>query len=207
MKKEVKVLLVIVITLLGFNANAQFGAKAGLGVSSWTLKDRDTNAGQQLFNAGFSFHTGFGYEIELGDNASLEPALMFTQKTFSIESTNLTNYAKVKTSFVEMPFNAKIYVVDLGSEARLYALGGGYVAYMLSAKSNGNKLNIGNKDSDVYKTLDGGLNIGAGVKLFESLNVDLSGAIGIANLSSDQTNGLVSKLNVVRLTVTYQFGG
>jgi len=98
-------------------------------------------------------------------------------------------------------------VVDLGDAARLYALGGGYVGYMFSAKSNGNKLDIGNKSTDSYKNLDAGFNIGAGVKLFESLNVDFSGGIGIANLSNNQSNGLVSKLNVVRLTVTYQFGG
>ncbi|MBM1105596.1 PorT family protein [Aurantibacter crassamenti] len=202
-----KVLIVMVIGFLGFNAQAQFGVKAGLGVSSWTLKDRNTNAGQELFNAGFAFHTGFGYEIELGDNVSLEPGLLYSQKTFSIESTNATNFTKIKTSFVEMPVNVKVYVVDLGDAARLYAIGGGYVAYMLSAKSNGNKLNIGNKSSDIYKTLDGGLNIGAGVKLFDSLNIDFSGGIGITNLSSDQSNGLVSKLNVVRLTVTYQIGG
>jgi len=207
MKNTVKVIVVMVICLTGFNTYAQFGVKAGLGVSSWTLKDRDVNAGQELFNAGFAFHTGFGFEIELGDNVSLEPALMFSQKTFSIESTNTTNFAKIKTSFIEMPFNAKVYVADLGDSARLYALGGGYIAYMFSGTSNGNKLDIGNKSTDTYRSLDGGLNIGFGAKLFDALNVDLSGGIGIANLSSNQTNGLVSKINVVRLTMTYQFGG
>lgn len=207
MKNTVKVIVVVAVCLLSFNTYSQFGIKAGLGVSSWTLKDRDVNAGQELFNAGFAFHTGFGYEVELGDNVSLEPALLFSQKTFSIESTVETNFAKIKTSFIEMPFNVKVYVADIGDAARLYAIGGGYVAYMFSGKSNGNKLDIGNKSTDTFRSLDGGLNIGVGAKLFDALNVDVSGGIGIANLSSDQTNGLISKLNVVRVTMTYQFGG
>jgi len=207
MKKVTKVFAIMAVGLIGFSSYAQFGVKAGLGVSSWTLKDRDVNVGQELFNAGFAFHTGMGFEIELGDNVSLEPALLFSQKTFSLESTANTNFAKIKTSFVEMPFNVKVYVVDLGDAARLYGIAGGYVAYMFSGKSNGNKLDIGNKSTDTFKSLDGGLNIGVGAKLFESLNVDFSGGIGIANLANDQSNGTVSKINVVRLTVTYQFGG
>lgn len=207
MKNTVKVIAILAVSLLSFNSYAQFGVKAGLGVSSWTLKDRDVNAGQELFNAGFAFHTGFGYEIELGDNVSLEPALLFSQKTFSIESTNATNFAKLKTSFIEMPFNIKVYVADLGDSARLYAIGGGYVAYMFSGKSNGNKLDIGNKSTDTFKSLDGGLNVGVGAKLFDALNVDVSGGIGIANLANNQSNGTASRINVVRLTMTYQFGG
>lgn len=207
MKKIIKVIAVVAFGLLSSDLFGQFGVKAGVGVSSWTLKDRDVNVGQELFNAGFAFHTGFGFEIGFSDNVSLEPALMFAQKAFSLESTATTNFAKVKTSFVEMPVNVKVYVVDLGNFARLYAIGGGYVAYMFSGKSNGNKLDIGNKSTDTFKSLDGGVNVGVGAKLFDSLNADITGGIGIANLANDQSNGTVSKINVVRLTVTYQFGG
>ncbi len=207
MKKIKSVVVTMVFGLLSFSSFAQFGVKAGLGVSNCTLKDRDVNASQELVNAGFAFQTGFGFEIDFGDMVSLEPALLFSQKGFSIESTDAFDFTKVKTLFVEMPVNVKVYVVSLGNSARLYALGGGYVAYMVSGKSNGEKIDIGSKSTDDFKALDGGLNVGVGAQLFDALNVDISGGIGIANLSNDQTNGLTSRLNVVRLTVTYQFGG
>ncbi|WP_273565426.1 porin family protein [Maribacter halichondriae] len=207
MKKIKIVIITIVFGLLSFNSFAQFGVKAGLGVSNWTLKDRDVNASQELVNAGFAFQTGFGFEIDFGDMVSLEPALLFSQKSFSIESTDAFDFTKVKTLFVEMPVNVKVYVVSLGNSARLYALGGGYVAYMVSGKLNGEKIDIGSKSTDDFKAMDGGVNVGVGAQLFDALNVDISGGIGIANLSNDQTNGLTSRLSVVRLTVTYQFGG
>lgn len=52
-----------------------------------------------------------------------------------------------------------------------------------------------------------GINFGAGVQFFEALNVDLSASIGVTNLSNDVRNGLKNKNSVIRLTVTYQFGG
>ena len=204
MKNIVKVILVSTFGLLSVNSFGQFGVKAGLGVSSWSLKDRDVNASKELFNAGFAVQAGFGFEIGFGDMVSVEPALLFSQKSFSAD---LGEFFKIKTNFVEMPVNVKVYLVELGNSAKLYALGGGYVSYMFSAKSNGEKRDIGNKDGDLFKTLDGGINIGVGAKLFDSLNADITGGIGIANLANDQSNGTASKINVVRLTVTYQFGG
>jgi len=202
-----KTVIIVIFSLIGFSSFAQFGVKAGAGISSWTFKDRDVNASQELVNAGFAFQTGFGFEIDFGDMVSLEPGLLFSQKSFSLDAFDDFGFTKFKTLFVEMPINVKVYVVDLGSSARLYALGGGYVAYMVSGKANGEKFDIGNKSTDVFKALDGGVNVGVGAQLFDALNVDISGGIGIANLSNDQTNGLTSRLNVVRLTVTYQFGG
>lgn len=204
MKKGIKVIVVMVVGLLSFSSYGQFGVKAGLGVSSWSYKNRDIDFGAELFEAGFAFHTGVGFEIDFSDNISLEPGFLFSQKTFGAD---LGEFANVKTSFIELPVNMKIYIVDLGDVGRLYGIGGGYVAYMFSAKSNGIKVDVGNKTADVFKPLDGGINVGAGVQFFDALNVDISAGIGIANLSNDLTNGLTSRINVVRLGVTYQFGG
>lgn len=204
MKKTINNGVILLIVLLGVTSYGQFGVKAGAGVSSWSLKDRDVNAGKELFDSGFAFHAGFGFEIGFGDMVSVEPALMFSQKGFGAD---LGEFFKIKTNFVEMPINVKIYIVELGNTASLYALAGGYVSYMFSAKANGEKRDIGNKDGDLFKTLDGGINVGVGAKLFDSLNADITGGIGIANLANDQSNGTASKINVVRLTVTYQFGG
>ena len=94
MKNTIKVITVAVFCLLATNTFAQFGIKAGAGVSTWTLKDRDVNAGKELFDSGFAFQAGFGFEIGFGDMVSVEPALLFSQKGFSAD---LGEFFKLKT--------------------------------------------------------------------------------------------------------------
>ncbi len=207
MVNSVRAMVLTAMGLLSVMAYGQLGAKAGLGIASWTWNENDVNVSQELVNAGFGFRTGMGYEIVLGDIVSFEPAVLFTQRAFSLEATNASPFIKYKLLSLEIPLNVKVYFVDLGDQAQLYALGGGYLGYIFSGKANGQKLNIGTKSNDFFKPLDAGINIGAGVKLFDSLNVDLSGGLGIANLTNDQSNGRVFRLNVIQLTATYQFGG
>lgn len=199
-----KMFVTMVMVSIGIATYGQFGVKAGIGNSSLLVKDNDVNASAEIFNSGFSFHIGGGYEIELGDMVSVEPALLFSQRASSFELRN--QLFSLKFNYIEMPINVKVYALDIG-DMRLYGFGGGYIAYMVSGKIDNEKLDIGKKNSDDFKSLDGGINIGVGIKMFDALNVDLSGTIGVANLSNDVSNGLRSKNRVVRLTVTYQFGG
>jgi len=203
MKKAAKVFVIAVVGLLGNSMYGQFGVKGGLGVSSLLVKNNDVNFSQELFNAGFSFHVGGGFEIEFSDMISLEPGFLLTQKAYSIDAGQLISN---KLTSVEVPINVKVYALELGDVGRLYGLGGAYVGYTFSAKEDGQKLDVGNKRSDDIKPLDIGVNFGAGVQFFDALNVDLSASIGMANLSNIQTNGAKIKTRVVRLTVTYQFG-
>ena len=102
--------------------------------------------------------------------------------------------------------NFKFYFIDF-DVAKLYGLAGGYTGFLLSAKQDNDKLRIGSKRNDDIKLIDFGINFGAGAQFFDALNVDLSAGIGVANLTNDVRNGGKTKNNVVRLTVTYQFGG
>lgn len=204
MKKATRVLVVITIGLLSGFIHGQIGVKGGLGVSSLLVKNNDVNFSQELFDAGFSFHVGTGFEIDFSDMISLEPGILLTQRAYSINANQLiTN----KLTSIEVPVNVKVYALDLGDVGRLYGLGGTYLGYTFSATEDGQKLDVGNKTSDDIKPLDIGLNFGAGVQFFDALNVDLSASIGMANLSNVRTNAARIKTRVVRLTVTYQFGG
>jgi len=203
MRNFMKVLVVMAIALISYTATAQFGAKGGLGASSLLLKDNDDNLTAEAGNAGFSFHFGGGYEIDFSDQLSFEPALLLTQKKSSFDLNTLVTFNLL---YIEMPLNMKFYFLDLGDSSRLYGLGGGSLGFLMSAKRDNDKLNIGGKTNDNLKPLDVGINFGAGAQFFDALNVDLSASIGVTNLSNDITNGLKNKNSVVRLTVTYQFG-
>jgi len=203
MKKNMKVLVFMAIGLMSFTAVAQFGAKAGLGASSLLIKDNDDNLTADFGNAGFSFHFGGGYEIDFSDQLSFEPALLFTQKKSSFDLNTLVTFNFL---YIEMPLQMKYYFLDLGGSTRLYGLGGGSISFLVSAKRDNDKLNIGGNINDELKPLDVGINFGAGAQFFDALNVDLSASIGVTNLSNDVTNGLKNKNSVIRLTVTYQLG-
>lgn len=204
MKKAGKVFLIIATSLFVGITYSQVGVKGGLGVSSLLVKNNDVNFSQELFNAGFSFHVGAGFEIDFSDMISLEPGLILTQRSYSIDANQLISN---NLTSIEIPINVKVYALDLGDVGRLYGLGGTYLGYTFSAKENGQKIDVGNKSTDDIKPLDIGLNFGAGVQFFDALNVDISASIGMANLSNVRTNGAKINTRVVRLSVTYQFGG
>ncbi|MFS4493175.1 porin family protein [Maribacter sp. 2308TA10-17] len=203
MKKIMKVLVFMAIGLMSFTATAQFGAKGGLGFSSLLIKDNDDNLTAEFGSAGFSFHVGAGYEIDFGDQLSFEPAVLLTQKKSSFDLNTLVTFNFL---YLEMPLQMKYYFLDVGDSTRLYGLGGSSLGFLLSAKRDNDKLNVGGNRNDELKLLDVGINFGAGAQFFDALNVDLSASIGVTNLSNDVMNGLKNKNSVVRLTVTYQFG-
>ena len=202
MKRIARVITFMVIGLLINSVYGQVGVKAVLGVSSLLAKNNDVNFSQELFDAGFSFHVGAGFEIYFSDLISLEPGLLLTQRAYSIDANQLISNSLTS---LEVPVNVKVYALDLGDVGRLYGLGGSYIGYTFSAREDGQKLDVGNKSTDDIKPLDIGLNFGAGVQFFEALNVDVSASIGMANLSNIRTNGAKIKTRVVRLSVTYQF--
>jgi len=197
MKKTVKVFLVTAIGLLSYSMYAQFGVSGSLGASDLAVRDNN-NIG--TIYADFSFQVGGSFEAELGDMVSLVPGLRFTYN--SVRDLDLD---KIKVIYLTVPFDVKVYFVDFGG-TRLYALGGTYFGYLLSAKFNSTRLTIGNTNGDDVRPLDGGLRVGAGVQLFDALNLDMAVDIGVVNIDGGtHTNGYRELNRAFRLTATYQF--
>jgi len=176
---------------------SQFGVSAGLGVSDLAVRDND-----DIFTiyAGFSFQAGASFEAELGDVVSLVPGIRFT-----FNSSKDVDLDKLKFMYLNVPVDVRVYFVDLG-ETRLYALGGAYFGYMVSAQFNTTRLTIGGTTSDDQRPFDAGARIGAGVMLFDALNLDLAFDIGFVNIDGGtHINGYSEKNRGIRLTATYQF--
>lgn len=197
MKNTVKVFLVTAFGFLSYSMCAQFGVSGSLGASD--LAVRDNNSIGTIY-ADFSFQVGGSFEAELGDIVSLVPGLRF-----SYNSVRDLDLDKVKAMYLTVPFDVKVYFIDFGG-TRLYALGGTYFGYLLSAQINSTRLTIGNTNGDDVRPLDGGLRIGAGVQLFDALNLDMAVDIGVVNIDGGERRNGYRELNrAFRLTATYQF--
>lgn len=190
--------MVLSLVLSGLASYAQWGVSAGLGVADLVIKDND-DIGDIV--AGFSFQLGGSYEAEISDMVSIQPALRFTYN-----SSKTSGNDKIKLMYVNLPVDVKVYFLDVG-DMRLYGLGGPYLGYMLSAKVNAHKLTIGGSNNDDQTPLDAGLRFGAGIQMFDALNIDMAYDLGIANISGKGTrdNGYTEMNRAFRITATYQF--
>jgi len=197
MKNSIKYLVTLLFTLLSYASYAQIGVTGSIGISDLFVRDNNTIG---TIYAGFSGQVGGSFEIELGDVVSLVPGLRF-----SYNSARDIDLDKIKSMYLNIPVDAKIYFTDVGDN-RLYAIGGGYFGYMLSAKINTTRLTIGNTLEDDQVPFDAGFRIGAGIKLFETLSLDIVSDIGFINIDGgSHTNGYREMNRTFRVTATYQF--
>ncbi|MEX6625835.1 porin family protein [Tenacibaculum salmonis] len=215
-----KVLLIIAIVAAGFTANAQevsFGAKAGLNIANYSKSTDDIDS-----EARTSFHIGAVAEIKISDKFSFQPELIYSEQGATIDYTEtttvLTEFTKVKLkgniklNYLNIPLMAKYYVMEgLSLEA------GPQVGFLLSNKSK-IKTTVessllgesGTETSDLYlkdnlKSVDFGLNFGAGYKLDNGLNFSARYNLGLSNMNDYEDNGNSRKNGVFQLSVGYFF--
>ena len=134
----------------------------------------------------------------------------FMRETYKYES-------KVNLLYLDIPLSAKASF-DLGG-TKIYGVFGPYLGFGLSGKSKYEEAFDGETESDEedikwgsdedesdLKRLDFGLTMGAGVEI-NSIQIGLSYALGLANISPYTDGG--SKINnrVLGLSVGYKFGG
>ncbi|MCC9071538.1 PorT family protein [Flavobacterium sp. F-65] len=196
-------LSIVAVLAFGF-ANAQevkFGAKAGLNVSTLTgdVEDVSSKVG---------FHVGGFAEIKLSDKFSIQPELLYSTQgakektsdfdfdTMEVISTDFT----VKLAYINVPVMAKYYVAEKFSlEA------GPQIGFLVSAKG---KMSGGSNEDikDFYKSIDFGVNFGAGYDFTENLSVGARYNLGLSNIAKNE-EGDNSKLknSVFSLSVGYKF--
>lgn len=197
MKNIIQYAAIFTLTLVTLKTQAQLGATASIGVSDIFVRNNTTIG---TVYAGFSGQVGGSLEIELGDVVSLVPGIRF-----SYNSARDVELNKIKSMYLNIPVDAKIYFADVGDN-RLYAIGGAYFGYMLSAKINTRRLTIGNTLNDDQIPFDAGFRIGAGIKLFEVLSLDIVSDLGFINIDGgEHANGYRELNRGFRVTATYQF--
>ncbi|CAM1354821.1 porin family protein [Tenacibaculum insulae] len=194
-----KVLLSIAMVAVGFTVNAQevtFGAKAGLNIANVSGDNVENN------DARTSFHVGGVAEIEISDKFSIQPELLYSEQGFKVESEQMGFNVEetLKLSYLNIPVIAKYYVAEgFSLEA------GPQIGFLMSAKAKVEAAGQSAEEDvkDDLKSIDFGLNFGAGYKLDNGLNFSARYNLGLSNISEDDDNEV--KNGVFQISVGYSF--
>jgi len=197
-----------------------FGVKAGLNLSTQLMKDNDaTYSDDYKMNPGF--HIGATAEFPLTDLLSFETGLFLSTKGYkvSMSETEMGETIEIKGStnlyYLDIPLTAKAYF-DL-STVKVFGIAGPYIGIGLSGKSKfemtcgsvtlteEEDLKWGSGEEDHYRRLDYGLIVGAGVAI-NSIEIGLSYALGLANISAQTEDGAKTNNRVLGISVGYKFG-
>jgi opacity protein-like surface antigen len=199
-------LSIIAVLAFGFT-NAQevkFGVKGGINLS--TLTGDIENASSKV-----GFQVGGFAEIKLSDKFSVQPELLYSLQGVKIEESipefDLNFKSTDNLSYLNIPVMAKYYVAEKFSlEA------GPQIGFLLSAKSDftdisGDKATSGDIDvKDDYKSIDFGVNFGAGFDFTENLSAGLRYNLGLSNIAENvEGENFKQKNSVFSLSVGYKF--
>ena len=169
-------------------ANAQdvkFGAKAGLNLSSLA------NAEGAKTQVGF--HLGGYATISVSDKFAVQPELLYSAQGAKFEGGSLN------LSYINIPVMAKFNVAD-----KFNLEVGPQIGLLMSAtaKSSAGSLDV----KEGYKTMDFGLNFGAGYDVAENINVGLRYCLGLSQLEKELASGETATKNTnIQLSLGYRF--
>ena len=185
-------------------SNAQetrFGVKGGLNISNLG-GDVDNNS------AIVGFHVGGFAEIKLSEKFAIQPELLFSTQGSKIEDSG-EDYSvedKLNLSYINLPIMAKFYVAPKFSlEA------GPQIGFLVSAKEKYEETYFGetiSSDEDVkddFKSIDFGLNLGAGFDFTENFSAGVRYNIGLSNIADAGESDYKLNNNVISVSVGYKF--
>lgn len=166
--------------------DTKFGAKGGLNFATVSETEGAKNK--------IGFNIGVFAEIGISDSFSVQPELLFSTQGAGYEG------GSTSLNYINIPVMAKFKVAEGFS---LQA--GPQFGLLMSATSNPD--NGDSKDvKDGLKTLDLGLNFGAGYDISENIMVDLRYNLGLGGLTKDLPDGAKDSNNrVIALSVGYKF--
>lgn len=202
MKKILKLALVALVGVIGYNANAQesgFLVKAGLNLNN--IKDNDGTGDNNV-----GFHLGAGYEYAFTENFAIEPGVYLDTRGAKAKEGEIT--AKINMIGVTIPVLAKGKFA-VGNDFSLFANVGPYVNLNFSGKmkaegygeSVSQDIKFGSNAGEM-KTANFGLNFGGGVE-FKKFILGLGYDLGLSNVSNVEGNK--AKLHALKISVGYKF--
>ncbi len=200
-----KIIMTAVVVMAFAFTNAQevkFGIKGALSITTLTgdVEDASSKVG---FQAG-----GFA-EIKITDKFSVQPEVLYSaqggKEKGDIENNGNVFSAEVdyKLAYINVPVMAKYYVAD-----KFNLEAGPQIGFLVSAKGKMSALGRSEEVDmkDAYKSIDLGLNLGAGYDFTENLSVGVRYTLGLSNIASDDLdNDFNIKNSVFALSFGYKF--
>ncbi|OAM91240.1 PorT family protein [Termitidicoccus mucosus] len=165
----------------GFVKKTSYGMTVGANVARLTIEGMPSGT---LAKSKSGFQFGAFADCAFHQNWSLIPELRYIQKGGKYESGGLI--AEFELDYVEAPVNVA-FKIDMGDGGRALLFGGVYLAGKVADKAE-----IGGQREgiDDVKTLDYGLNLGAGYQ-YGRFSLKLQYSKGLANISD--TSGITVK--------------
>jgi opacity protein-like surface antigen len=197
-------LSIIAVLAFGFT-NAQetkFGVKGGLNIANFGGDAEDTKSL-------IGFHVGGFAEFKLSEKFAIQPELLYSAQGAKIEESfeDESFESKLSLGYLNIPVMAKFYVAEgFSLEA------GPQIGFLLSAKSKWEETFEGETVSgdtdvkDAYKSIDFGVNFGAGYNFTENLSAGVRYNLGLSNIAENE-DGDDFKLtnNVFSISIGYKF--
>lgn len=176
-----------------YNSHARFGVRGGVLISKQRFENGnlDDNA-KSKFGADlavmFNFPIGDGFFM-------LQPELHWMQKGSVIEDINSDDITNT-FNYLELPVLLRF---NFGNSAKIFAIGGPSVGYLLSGKTGDNDIN-----KDDFEDLEWGAHLGLGVGL-GALEIDVRYMAGLSDISAADGNLSEVKNSAFGAGVTLKF--
>ena len=200
---RIAAVVALATTIVGAGtASAQevgYGARAGISLADLAV-DPDTGA-DSTFKLGLV--AGGFVSWPLGDNLSIEPEVLFTQKGQKVDALGVSG--KVTINYLEVPISAK-YAFGQPGGRRFFVLGGPSIGFKLSAEASAT---FGGEEFDddideAIETVDFGVTAGAGMS-FGRFSVDGRYTLGLSNLNVNQDLDGTAKNRVISILAGVRF--
>lgn len=207
--KKIKTTLVIVIILFSNICFSQNEINIGVNVGA-TLSEFRGNELIDKSNPNISFLLGVSFEYFLNENLSLKSNLNYERKSFSNKS-NFTDEFGLPISKIKVNSNYDYLVLPvlikyvISNSNNLFINGGPFIGYLLNTKSTSKEYSSENF-THLNKKIDIGLSFGVGKKIYNNINIELRGNLGLLNTSNVEVfrDGTI-KTNSLSLILNWDF--
>lgn len=182
---------------IAFNANAQFGVRAGVNLANVSVSDGDESL---EYSNLLGFQAGVTYDYAINENLSFNPGLLFSMKgaKFNLDFGGTTFESKTKLNYIEVPLDFSYAAGAVNINA------GPYVALLMSANvdAEGESMDI----KDDVKGVDFGLNFGLSYDVNEMISVGAQYGLGLSNIDdSGEGSEVTIKNKVISFYAGYAF--
>lgn len=182
-----KKFVVVFVALISFNAlqaqEVKYGLKVGMNIANLNVDE----AGFPSTSSVINLNIGAFAEIKLNKKLAFQPELLYSAQgakfdfLFDDGSGNFYDTENTfKLSYINIPLMFKYY-----PESKFFLEAGPQVGFLTSAKLKVNVVGYGSDTQDIgdaFKSLDFGLNLGAGYNISKHATINARYNLGLTNV-------------------------
>lgn len=204
-----KLFLGAAIAMSSLTFAQQFGAKAGMNVSSMSKDEGLSDQGSKI-----GFHAGVFMNAPLAANFSIQPELIFTQYgekyDYTVPATPISNETRFSGA-THLNYVAVPVMFQYNATPSFYLEAGPEFGLLVNAKDKYKNETTGetiSETGDFKDDLNGfnfGLGLGAGYYFTENIGVTARYVAGFTDIAKDRQAGDAVKNNAFQVGLAYKF--